>query len=172
MAPSDFEAWLVRASVQAALVGYLAGPASLALAPDRHRALLRAMWTAGFAAFVVHVVAAFDAFYGWSHAIALAETARHSSEQFGVDSGSGLYLNYLFLAVWGADVAWWWLRPAGYAARPLALSALVHGFLFFVLFNGSVVFASGLSRWLGVAATAAWVGCIARIASRRRRAHA
>ena len=170
--PSAAAAWLVRASVQAALVGYLAGPASLALAPrDGRRALLRAIWTAGFAAFVVHVLAAFASFYGFSHAVALAETARQSAERFGFDSGSGLWLNYLFTAVWGADVLWWWRRPAAYAARPAALSALIHGFLFFILFNGSVVFASGLSRWLGIAATAAWIVCLASLARRKRRAH-
>ena len=172
MMPSDAGAWLVRASVQAALVGYLAGPASLALAPDdRRRALLRAIWTAGFAAFAVHVVAAFDAYYRWSHALALAETARQSAERFGFDSGSGLYLNYLFAAVWGADVLAWWLRPEGYARRPVALTFLIHGFLFFILFNGSVVFASGLSRWLGLAATAAWVVCLVQAARRTKRAH-
>jgi formate hydrogenlyase subunit 3/multisubunit Na+/H+ antiporter MnhD subunit len=171
---ADAEAWVVRTSVQVALVGYLAGPASLALErDDRARALLRAIWTVGFVAFVVHVLAAFDAFYAWSHAVAFADVARQSAERFGFDSGSGLYLNYLFLALWGADAAWWWWRPQSHAARPAALSALIHGFLFFIVFNGTVVFASGFSRWLGLVATAAWIVSLASLAlrKRRRRAH-
>jgi hypothetical protein len=159
----------VRASVQLALLGYIAGPLALTLGPgDPRRRIARAIWTAGFAAFAVHVVASFDVFYGWSHATAIAETARQSAERVGFDSGIGLWVNYLFTAVWGADVAWWWRRPAGHAARPVAATALIHAFLFFIVFNGSVVFASGLSRWLGLAATALWIACLARLAHRER----
>jgi len=171
--PSPAEEWLVRASVQTALVGYLAGPLALVLAPDDpRRRVARAIWSAGFAAFAIHVVASFGAFYGWSHATALVETARQSAERVGFDSGIGLYLNYLFTAAWGADVLWWWWRPVTHAERPVAATGLIHAFLFFILFNGSVVFASGLSRWLGLAATAAWVVCLARLARRGRHARA
>ena len=43
--------------------------------------------------------------------------------------GGGLYLNYLFTAVWVADVLCWWRGLAWYAARPRWLDLALHGFL-------------------------------------------
>jgi hypothetical protein len=65
--------------------------------------------------------------------------------------GAGVYFNYLFVALWLLDVAWWWLCPAGYLARPAWLGIALQGYLFFIAFNGAVVFASGPIRWVGLA---------------------
>ena len=153
MTPAEL---LVRASVWLALVGYLAG-ALHACAPRRGAGWSRAArvaWTLGCVAFLVHVVSAFHVYFEWSHTIALEETTRQTAALTGRDTGAGLYLNYLFTALWTLDVAWWWRGGLeAYRARPAALAVALHGFLFFMVFNGTVVFGDGPVRWLGVGIT-------------------
>lgn len=140
----DLTLWTIRASA----VCYVAALAGGVRA--------RAMWTAGCALFLAHALAAFHFHHHWSHAAAYVETARQTQELFGVASGSGLWFNYVFTLVWLVDVIWWWRSPARYATRPRWLHAAVHGFMAFMFFNGAVVFASGPTRWFGMAA-AVWL---------------
>lgn len=156
---------MVYASVWLALLCYPAGPARLAAtAPAVRRAALLA-WTVGCAAFLVHAVSSFAVFYDWSHATALRETARQVEELTGRPLGAGLYANYLFGLVWLADVVRCW---AG-ARRPGRLAALaLHGFMLFIIFNATVVFADGATRVLGVAVTAAGVAGLGRALPRLR----
>lgn len=148
--------WLTRASVWIALVAYVAGPiAALVARQDaawQRRA--RAVYTAGLVAFVVHVILAFEVFYAWSHHVALAETARETAAVTGRDTGVGLYLNYLFLALWLLDVGWWWRAGwSRFRARPMAVDLALHGFFVFIAFNATVVFETGPVRWFGVLGT-------------------
>jgi hypothetical protein len=113
--------------------------------------LLRGAWTLGCALFVAHVVSAFHFQHHWSHAAAYAETARRTAELFGWSWGGGLYLNYLFTLLWVGDVCWWWRAPGSYTKRPRWLDMALFGFMAFMAFNGAVVFATGLVRWLGLA---------------------
>ena len=144
---------VVRASIWLALVGYLAG-ALHACAP-RYGAVwsrvARILWTLGCAALLVHVISAFHVHYLWSHRTALDETARRTAELTGRATGAGLYLNYLFAVLWALDAAWWWRGLEAYRRRSPIVVVALHGFLFFMVFNGTVVFASGPVRWLGVA---------------------
>jgi hypothetical protein len=119
------------------------------------RAAARALWSAGAILLVAHTLAAFHFRHDWSHAAALVETARRSEEVTGFASGSGLYLNYLFVATWAADAAWWWLRPSGYLRRSRALDRGVLAFFLFMFINGAVVFAAGPMRLVGAMAVAA-----------------
>ncbi|NKB89534.1 MAG: hypothetical protein GKS06_15060 [Acidobacteria bacterium] len=120
------------------------------LAGARHRPLARTLWTAGFAAYAVHVAAAFHWVHSWSHDAALAATSAQTAAAVGVASGAGLWVNYLFTVVWGIDVAWWWRRPDSYENRSWRSAAGVHAFMAFMFFNGAVVFAQGPSRWIGL----------------------
>lgn len=72
--------------------------------------------------------------HGWSHAAAY----RHTAEAGGF--GAGVYVNYLFAAVWLADAAWMWAAPTAYRHRPRWVGVAVHGFLAFIVFNATVVF--------------------------------
>ncbi len=118
----------------------------------------RYTWTAGLLAYLAHVVAAFTFHHHWSHDAAYTETARQTRELFGVPSGFGLYFNYFFTALWLADVLWLWTRPDSHRTRPRWVSAAIHSFMAFLFFNATVVFASGWTRWLGIAATALVAG--------------
>lgn len=136
-----------------ALLLYVAALFVLVAAGDRRRHLARALWSAGVVVYLAHVAAAFHLVHGWSHQAALVETARQTRELFGIESGFGLWFNYLFTVVWLADAAWWWIDEPGYRDRSAWVSGAVHGFIGFMFFNGAVVFARGPSRWIGLAAT-------------------
>jgi hypothetical protein len=153
---------VVRVSVWLAVLCYTAGPARRL---GRSQRLVRAVWTVGCLAFLVHVVAAFQVHYGWSHAVALRETARQTAELTGRAVGAGLYVNYLFAALWTLDVLWWWSDARGYRERAASIEIGLHAFMLFVLFNGTVVFADGPVRLLGATATLA--SAAALVAARR-----
>jgi hypothetical protein len=123
------------------------------------------VWTVGCLAFLLHVASAFHIHYGWSHAVALRETARQAAELTGLAlGGAGLYANYLFAALWVFDAAWWWGDAAGHHRRAAWFDVVLHSFMLFILFNGTVVFAHGPARWLGLAVTLA--GAAALIVAR------
>lgn len=100
--------------------------------------------------FLAHTAMAFHFFYAWSHRVALAETARQTKELTGFDSGSGLYLNYAFGLLWLSDAVWW-LRPGdGYLQRPRWIWVGMHGFFWFMIINGAIVFGRGPVRAYGL----------------------
>jgi hypothetical protein len=117
----------------------------------------RIAWTIGCILFLVHVAAAFQFHHAWSHGAAYRATALETKKLFGVDYGGGLYWNYTFALVWLSDAVWRWL---GTGVRSDWISRSVHGFMAFMFFNGTMVFASGPIRWCSLAAMiglgAAW----------------
>jgi len=158
---------IVRASIWVALVCYPAGPLGIATKKEGGQRAARLVWTLGAAFFAVHVVSSFQVFYRWSHAVALDETARQVAELTGRGFGAGLYLNYVFTAIWVVDAAWWWRDAAGYRKRSRIGLLLVHGFFLFMIFNATVVFEDGAVRVLGSGVTL--VGAIALAKAVRRK---
>ncbi len=120
----------------------------------------RLLWTAGCAAYLAHVAAAFHFEHGWSHASAWDHTARRTQEMTSWHWGGGLLVNYLFTLLWTADAVWWWAGARSYQARPAWVTASLHAFMLFVIFNATVVFGAGVIRWSGLAGmlllAAAW----------------
>jgi hypothetical protein len=94
-------------------------------------------------------------FYGGSHESARIETTRQTAALTGMAFSGGIYLNYLFLAVWLSDAAWWWIAPVSYHSRPRALGLAIRGFIFFIIVNGALVFADGWARVVGALAVSA-----------------
>jgi hypothetical protein len=129
----------------------------------RFHEFARWCWALGAAAFCVHVATAFDQVHGWSHAAAM----RHVEAVSGF--GPGLFVSYACTLLCVADAAWWVVAPASYDARPAWLDRAVHGFLAFVVFNGTVVYEAGFIRWAAVVIFAA-LGALAarRLAGRER----
>lgn len=133
---------IIRWTIWVALAAYVVAVLYMQ-APTRWRAA-RLGWTLAWLAFVIHVAAAFQCFHHWSHEHAF----RHAEQQSGF--GPGIFVGYFFTLAWTLDVAWWWLWPAGQAARPRWLSWSWQAFMLFILFNGAVVFAEGASRIFGI----------------------
>jgi hypothetical protein len=143
---------LTRVTVWGALVGYLIGIACY-LHSRRRRSwdsAARLAWTFACGSLIAHVASAFHFYHGWSHDAAYRETARQTAEVVGFDWGGGLYINYLLVAGWVGDVIWWWQGLDSYRRRPVLLVAAWQGFLFFILFNATVVFETGALRWIAL----------------------
>ena len=157
-------------TIRLALIGYAVVLAGEIVAPlaTRRSIWARLAWTGGCALFLAHVACAFQFFHHWSHAEAYDNTALRTGEMIGFRFGPGIFFSYLFGLLWAGDVGWWWLAPRSYAARPWWLSTLLHAYLFFIAFNGAIVFEGGPTRW---AASAAVLGLLvlllARILGRR-----
>lgn len=144
---------LVFGSIAAAVIGWALGEAFRS----------RAAWTAGALLMVVHSLAAFAFFYDWSHDTARRITRQQTAALTGIDFAGGIYINYLFVAVWLADATWWCVSPADYARRPRWLTWMIRGFICFIIVNGAIVFADGWARILGVIAVAiAGIGALRR----------
>jgi hypothetical protein len=143
---------LTRNTVRVSLLFYAAAAVlMLRLQPGEWDAttargrLARWLWTLSWVAYLVHLGMAFHHYHRWSHAAAVEHVERIAH------FGPGIYVSHLFTLLWTADVTWWWLRPHGYAARPPWLGRVLHAFMLFVIFNGTVVYEDGPIRWAGVA---------------------
>jgi len=123
------------------------------------QSIARWLWALGGAFLLLHIAAAFHLRHGWSHAAAVADTARQTHEFTGINWGGGVWFNYALAAVWVADAAWWWFRPKAFerARRWLVFSRL---FFLFMWLNAAVVFVRGPMRWFGL------VVCIAAVLAR------
>src|SRR5262245_22142067 len=86
------------------------------------------LWAFGCAAYVAHVVSAFQFYHHWSHENALTHTAEATAAVTGWRSGAGLYVNYAFTLAWLLDVIWWWIDPDSHTRRPRWVRWLWHGF--------------------------------------------
>jgi hypothetical protein len=146
--------FVVRGTMLLATVAWAIGEIFMRRSPSADR-VARAAWTAGVALAAVHVILAFEEVYAWDHGLAVAATAQQAADRFGWGWRGAIYVNYLFLAMWLADTAWWWIDPASRAARPRRVEAARLALFTFMFFNGAVVFASPSGRVVGAAAVAA-----------------
>jgi hypothetical protein len=117
---------------------------------ERSDRLARGVWSIGIALALLHVVLAFQLVYAWNHETAVAATARQTMDRFGWEWRGGIYVNYLFLALWFADVCWWWWAPASRSTRSPRFERMRLFVFAFMFFNGAVLFASGVGRLVGV----------------------
>ncbi len=148
-----FGEFLTRWTIRLALVCYvfcLAATISRRGAAERpSNEIIRVVWTLGCIFFIAHVLAAFGYYHNFSPQAAYDDTARQTKEQLGFAFGGGIYFSYLFLVLWILDVAWRWLGPA---TRPAWFDWPLHAFMFFIAFNGAIVFEGGVSRAAGIVA--------------------
>jgi hypothetical protein len=117
----------------------------------------RQWWTIGAGLAVIHVLLAFHAVYAWSHEAAVVDTARQTAALTGWSWGGGVSVNYVFIAIWIADAAWWWIEPASHEARPQTIERARFALFVFMFANGAIVFASGIGRIVGVVCVGAVV---------------
>ncbi len=150
----DADRWgddLVRFSVRLALFYYgIAACLMLTLRSKewfplaRRGQVARGFWTAAYMAYLIHLAMAFHYYHHWSH----ADAVDHTREVSGI--GEGMYVSHLFTLLWGADVVFWLASPNGYAHRRPWIGWVLHAFMVFIIFNGTVVYETGFIRWAGV----------------------
>jgi hypothetical protein len=106
---------------------------------------------------IVHIAISMGLRHGWSHGAAIRDTALQTMEVFGVAIGWGVYVNYVFVMVWLAELAWWRADPVGYARRNGVIVWLLRGFYFVILVNAAVIFVRPQFRIAGLALVLFWV---------------
>jgi hypothetical protein len=117
---------------------------------SRQQRYLRVVWTTGLLLLLAHISAVFHFVHHWQHALAVEHTAQGTRAVIGQEFGAGIYFNYLFAALWSADVAWWWLAPASRHSRSKVFTILLHSYLLFIVINSVIVFETGVLRWTGI----------------------
>lgn len=105
--------------------------------------LARIAWTAGFGLYLAHIVFAFDAFYGWSHHVAMEVTAKETAAVIGLETGIGLWVNYAFGLILALDVLQQWRT----GTRRFAVA--IDWIVIFMIVNGAIIFADGITRLYG-----------------------
>ncbi len=160
---------LTRATAVAAFLCYVV---ALTLRLGKRLRWSRVLWSMGCVALVIHVGCAFEFVHHWSHQAAYAATAQQTAAVTGFNSGSGLWLNYLLVAVWLADVGYWWRAGQTHEFRSRRMEWAVQGLLGFMWFNATVVFGHGPARWLGVVAVVWLAVAVVRRGSGMRRVEA
>jgi hypothetical protein len=142
--------FLTHSTIWISIFAYALGCVVFATARDRDR-WVRLAWTIGCAALVAHFISAFQFYHSWSQSSAYHETARQTAAVVGLNWAGGLFINYAVAILWTSDIAWWWFAGLkSYRRRPWLLTMLWHGFLVFIIFNATVVFKDGLTRWIGL----------------------
>ena len=143
--------WM-RLTIIGSVILYAAAEALWLRDRRRHYVLRGALWTAAATACAIHAVLAYHAYHGWSHASALRHTAEQTAAVTGLAWSGGLYVNYVFIALWLGDVAWLWASPRSYLARGATLDRAISLWFLFMVVNGAIVFARGPARLVGIAA--------------------
>ena len=122
------------------------------------------VFVAGALLCALHIGVAMTTAHAWSHAAAIAATARQTMAVYGVNWGGGVFVNYAFVAVWLLD-AWRWRR------RPVdndrVMTWMTRIFFLVIILNGAVIFAAGTRRIAG-ALLVAWLLWIWRPAGTSR----
>jgi hypothetical protein len=144
----------VRGTMLFATVAWAIGEVLMRRSLELDR-LARWSWTAGIALAFVHVYLAFEVVYRWDHEAAIVATAQQAAARFGQGWRGGIYVNYVFIAVWFGDVCWWWVAPRSHATRSFVAEAVRLAFFVFMFVNGAIIFASAPGRWVGMVAVAA-----------------
>jgi hypothetical protein len=108
----------------------------------------------GCAALLGHILCAFHFHHHWSHGAAYADTARQTAALTGWSWGGGLYVNFVFAAVWVGEVVRLWITRAPVEVRAGWGIWLVRVFFLFMFVNGAVIFVTGPARWFGL------LGCL------------
>lgn len=129
----------------------------------------RAIWTAGAAFYLAHVVAAFHFVHDWRHADAWRATAEETVRLVGWRSGAGLWVNYAFTLLWLADAGAWWAVGADYPQRFRRTLFVMHAVFAFLMFNATAVFGPAYWRPIVAAYTLLLAGGLLRRIGRRSR---
>lgn len=105
-------------------------------------------WGLGCLLYIVHVILAFDHVHHWSHRLALEHTADVTQQVTGLARGEGIWVNYVFTAIWMVDVVRIAVARKRGRETLRALDITIQCFFAFIVFNATVVFGPAVYRWL------------------------
>jgi hypothetical protein len=151
------EFFLVRVSVWLACIAWFTGSGCRLLATNNEpespgsqanaiscRSLYGWSWLAGACLSLIHIAASYGFVYHWSHAAAIEATAIDSFQTTGVRAGWGVYVNFLFAAIWlSYSVA---ILTGKERIRTVDVSVYV--FTAAILACATILFEAGIIRYL------------------------
>ena len=146
----------VRTETTTAVVEQTQGATKSPAEVSRRRLAWRLEWAA-YIALCFHTAAAFHFHHDWSHARAVAATARQTEEILGLGFGGGIFFNYAVLILWPLALA---LPGAPLTNGRRCCSrfvTIVNVYVAFLFFQGVVVFGQGMVRIWGLLVTFAVV---------------
>ena len=108
------------------------------------------VWLSGAGLCTLHIALAFAGRHGWSHEMAVRETAQQTAAVYGISWGGGVYVNYFFVAAWLTEAWWWRANPSHYFNRRRAITWALRAFYFVIIVNAAIVFASVPGRTVGI----------------------
>ena len=140
----------VAGTIWVALVLYVVGEFGRSLRPSP--SWTRPVWILGSICYVCHVISAFSLHHHWSHSAAYAYTAATTYDLLGINSGLGLWVNYMFTAVWVGEG----LLPGRWGLTVnRRVNRVVRSVFLFMIINGAIIFVEGPQRWFGLLLVAA-----------------
>ena len=86
------------------------------------------LWFGGAILCAIHMMLALGLRHGWSHQSSVEVTVAQTAAVYGVHWGAGIYFNYLFVAVWLAESAWWCINPKSFVSRPPVVASMARAF--------------------------------------------
>jgi len=135
----------VSGTIWGALILYVVGEFGRSLRPSPP--WTRPLWILGSACYICHVISAFSLHHNWSHSAAYAYTAATTYDLLGINSGLGLWVNYIFTAIWIVEG----LLPGRWGLTVnRRLNRVVRSVFLFMIINGAFVFVAGPQRWFGL----------------------
>ena len=153
--------WTVRASVVCYVIALwrwlfcpVVAESSTRLSAQSGDRIYSATWFAAWLLCVLHVICAFHFRHHWDHAVAIEHTAKMTENVVGIRWGGGLYINYLFLLLWGASALDSLRYGGNRTENRRRLEVFLHAFAAFMMFNATAIF--GPAWW--------WVPTIAVVA--------
>ncbi len=149
------ETLLIRASVWLVLVCWFTG-AMLRTVAGRSGPSGRwypRIWFVGAALLVVHITASYGWVHRWSHSAALRATADQSEQVTGIRAPWGVYVNFLFSALWlvYSGLLAWRGPVVSYGTWRDRFDRTFFWFSCAIVFSATVVFEAGPIRWLSAA---------------------
>jgi hypothetical protein len=113
-----------------------------------------AIYLLGAGMMVIHILMAYRLAHDWSHEIALEHTANETERVVGFRLASGLYVNFVFAAVFLGDAFWRVCVGVPGSRRPRGVAVAIDTFLLAIVIMATIVFEAGMVRWLSVLAVA------------------
>lgn len=142
---------LIYIPVWIALVGWFVGSFARVRprqgSDGRWQTLYMFAWLIGSVMITLHILASYGIAHGWSHAAAIEATADESEQVTGIRAGWGVYVNFAFAAIWMGYSA----AMATRGRRWPTLDQVVFWFTAAIVFSATIVFETGIVRWLSVA---------------------